>query len=292
MTTFVTLWHWTIPTWFATADAWEKKENIADFLKYADLVIKEFGAYIDFWSTLNEPMMYVFGGYLKGYHPPGQRKPKLAGKVMKNLTEAHNQCYQAVKKHYPQAPVSFVAMLNYFEPADKWNLAEVALVKFLHYYYNVRFFKKTSPNYDYIGVNYYFHDRIVWYPPFKKNEDKWVSDKGWEIYPEGIYHVLKFAKKFKKPIYITENGLADATDKNRAKFINEHLRFVHLAIGGGADVRGYFHWSLLDNFEWSYGWKMKFGLYEMNRETFKRKARPSARVYAKIARTNSVEVET
>lgn len=106
---------------------------------------------------------------------------------------------------------------------------------------------------------------------------------GWEIYPRGIYRVLKDLKKYGKPVYITENGLADARDKQRAKFIRDHLKWIHKAIQEGADVRGYLHWSLLDNFEWDKGYWPKFGLIDINRQV-----RPSAYVYADICRNNGL----
>ncbi|RLC37997.1 glycoside hydrolase family 1 protein, partial [Candidatus Falkowbacteria bacterium] len=162
--------------------------------------------------------------------------------------------------------------------------------KFLHYYFNHRFIKKIKNQYDYFGINYYFHDRIVWYPPFKKNKNEWVNDNGWEIYPEGMYHVLKYAAKFNKPIYILENGISDAKDKDREKFIREHLKYVYKTIQEGVNVRGYFHWSLIDNFEWSYGWALKFGLYEVDRKTFARTPRPSAKFYAEICKNNAIEI--
>ena len=111
---------------------------------------------------------------------------------------------------------------------------------------------------------------------------------GWGIYPEGIYHVLKDLKKYKKPVYITENGLADADDTKRATFIRDHLRFIKKAIDEGADVRGYFYWSLLDNFEWAFGFKERCGLVEINYDTLERKVRPSAYVYKEIALRNAL----
>ena len=105
---------------------------------------------------------------------------------------------------------------------------------------------------------------------------------GWEIYPEGIYHVLKDLKKYRKPIYITENGIADARDEKRAEFIKDHLKWVHKAIEESVDVRGYFYWSLLDNFEWDKGFWPRFGLVEIDYETLERKIRSSAWEYKKI----------
>jgi beta-glucosidase len=114
---------------------------------------------------------------------------------------------------------------------------------------------------------------------------------GWEIYPEGIYQVLKNYAKFKKPLFIMENGLADEGDRKRAKFITDHLKFVHEALNEGIDVRGYFHWSLMDNFEWAEGFSPKFGLYAVDRKTFRRSARPSAKVYGEICKNNEVRVD-
>ena len=118
-----------------------------------------------------------------------------------------------------------------------------------------------------------------------------LTDMGWEIYPEGIYQVIKYLAKYNKPILILENGLADEEDKYRTDFIKEHLYWIHKAIKEGVDVRGYFYWSLLDNFEWAEGYGPKFGLYAVNRQTFKRTPRPSAAVYAEICKNNKVEVD-
>ena len=112
---------------------------------------------------------------------------------------------------------------------------------------------------------------------------------GWELYPEGIYRCLVDLKKYGKPVYITENGLADAKDEKREWFIKESLKNVYRAISEGVDVRGYLHWSLLDNFEWDKGFWPRFGLVEINYETFGRKIRPSAYSYKKICETNSLE---
>jgi beta-glucosidase len=139
---------------------------------------------------------------------------------------------------------------------------------------------------DFIGLNNYHHNRIDY--GFNKNEDKVVSDFGWEIYPEAIYHVLKDLARYKLPIYIAESGVADEADKYREDFIVETLVWVHRALAEGVDVRGYFYWSLTDNFEWAEGFTKKFGLFAVDRRTFARTPRPSVRVYADICRTNQV----
>lgn len=114
------------------------------------------------------------------------------------------------------------------------------------------------------------------------------SDFGWPIDPSGMRDVLKEAAAYGKPLYVTENGIADAKDRRRAAYITGYTGAVRDAIADGADVRGYFHWSLTDNFEWAEGFAPKFGLYGYNRRTLKRTLRPSARVYARIAKANTL----
>jgi len=142
---------------------------------------------------------------------------------------------------------------------------------------------------EFIGLNYYFHNRIKLFK-FNQNENKLVSDMGWEIYPEGIYYVLKNLKKYQKPIYITENGVADREDKFRKDFIKDHLFWMHKAIEDRIDVRGYFHWSLMDNLEWHRGFEPEFGLISIDYHTLDRKPRPSAYYYAKICKENTLGV--
>jgi beta-glucosidase/6-phospho-beta-glucosidase/beta-galactosidase len=112
---------------------------------------------------------------------------------------------------------------------------------------------------------------------------------GWELYPEAIYHVLMDLRKYDVPVYVTENGLADAKDAQREWFIKETLCFVHRAIKKGADIRGYLHWSLMDNFEWADGFWPRFGLIEIDYATKERKPRPSAYAYKKICEDNGIK---
>ncbi|MGB9713341.1 MAG: beta-galactosidase BgaS [Candidatus Bathyarchaeales archaeon] len=110
-----------------------------------------------------------------------------------------------------------------------------------------------------------------------------TSDLGWEIHPEGMLNSLKSMTKFAKPLYITENGVADAKDALRPKFIEDHVKVLEKALSEEKiDVRGYFHWALTDNYEWAKGFKMKFGLFAVNLETKKRKMRESAKTYKRI----------
>ena len=192
---------------------------------------------------------------------------------------------------YPKASVGLTMLANNFQPAHDWNFLEIIFAKLANHFWNDRLVMKLKGDYDFLGLDYYFHDRIIWRPPFIKNLNKEVTDMGWEIYPAGIERVLKNYAKFKKPLFIMENGLADRTDGKRMKFITDHLRYVHQALKQGVQVRGYFYWSLLDNFEWDKGFGPKFGLFSVDRKTFKRTARPSAKLFGEICKNNRLKVD-
>ena len=295
---FVTLWHWTMPVWFVKKGGFEKSGNIKYFVRFCEYIVKEFSAQgesasggkddITYWITLNEPEIYSVNSYLKGIWPPQKKNliPYLS--VIVNLIKAYHESYKIIKKINPGAQVGIAKNNIYFE-AHRNKVHNLMLKKFIDWWWNFYFLNCIKNHQDFIGLNHYFHNRIKNFK-FNQNENKKVSDMGWELYPEAIYYVLKSLKKYHKPIYITENGLADAKDENREWFIKESLQNIHKAIAEGVDVKGYFHWSLLDNFEWDKGFWPRFGLVEIDYETLERKPRPSSRVYAEIAKTNTVEI--
>ena len=293
---FVTLWHWTLPIWVAKQGGWENKKTIDDFARYCDKIVRSLSAdeaglkSVAYRITLNEPEIYTMNSYLRGKWPPasptsqgGPQKKSFFKflKVYRNLANAHKKAYTVIHSTWVSDTQVGIAKNNsYFEG---W------LAPILNWGWNNWFLNRISQHQDFIGLNYYFHNRIKGFK-LNQNNNKQVSDIGWEIYPEGIYHVLKDLKKYNKPIYITENGVADAKDIHREKFIKEHLRWVHKAISKGVDVRGYFYWSLLDNFEWDKGFWPRFGLVEMDYKTMERRVRPSAYEYAKIVKENGFEI--
>lgn len=285
---FVTLWHWTFPLWFSKKGGFEKRKNIKYFLGYVEKVVSSFKNDVNFWLTLNEPEIYSSNSFLTGKWP-SQKKSLLSYlKVFMNLVWAHRKAYKIIKKINPQAQVGLAKNNIYFESVNK-NPFNYFLKKMADFWWNFLFLNKIWLYLDFIGLNYYYHNRIKGLK-FSQNENKEVSDMNWEIYPQGVYYVLKDLKRYKKPVYITENGLADAKDEKREKFIKEHLFWIHKAIEEGIDVRGYFHWSLVDNFEWDKGFWPRFGLIEIDYKTMERKIRPSAYEYAKICKNNELEI--
>ena len=279
---FVTLWHWTMPVWFARKGGFEKNGNIKYFVRFCEYVTKEFKDDVTFWITLNEPEIYTTSSYLKGVWPPQKKNLISYLLVIKNLIKVHRESYRIIKKIEPSAQIGIAKNNIYFE-AYQNKINNWILKKFIDWWWNFYFLNRIKNCQDFIGLNHYFHNRIK-NLKFGQNENKKVSDMGWELHPEAIYYVLKDLKKYNKPVYITENGLADTKDENREWFIKESLKNIHKSISEGVDVRGYFYWSLLDNFEWDKGFWPRFGLVEIDYKTLKRKPRPSSKIYGEIVK--------
>lgn len=282
---FITLWHWTIPIWLRNKGGWQSNKISDYFVRYSKKLVEAFGKDVQFYITLNEPEIYASNSYFLGIWPPQKKNILTYLRVFHNLIKAHRKAYKAIKKVNPEAKIGIAKNNIYFE-AYQNKLVNWILKKLADWWWNFYFLNRIKNYQDFIGLNHYFYNRINY--GFNKNENKKVSDMGWELYPEAIYYVLKDLKRFDKPIYITENGLADAKDEKRAWFIFESLRNISQAIDNGVDVRGYLHWSLMDNFEWDKGFWPRFGLLEINYKTLERKIRPSAKFYRDICLANGV----
>lgn len=281
LTPFITLWHFTLPDWFVAKGGFTKRKNVEYFTKYCTRVVSSLKDHSAQWATFNEPMVYASNGWVRGSWPPfkfGHFGSMI--KVADNLAKAHKEAYDAIKKEDPDADVGIVKDNIYFHSDKKpWNIVRA---KFLNWFWNHRFLNKIDNHCDNIGLNYYFHS----YYGNSSNYPK--SDMGWELYPEGLYHMLMDLKRYDKPVFVAEAGIADEKDNNRAWYIKELVYNMHKAIEDGVDLRGYMYWSLLDNYEWAFGYQKRFGLVEVNFETKERKIRDSAYEYRKICQSNTL----
>jgi beta-glucosidase len=291
---FTTLHHFTNPIWFADKGGWTNKKAPFYFARYAEYVVKNLSG-IRYWITINEPLILVLNGYIRGKWPPFVKSFFEARGAKKNLLAAHVEAYKKIKDTNPAAEIGIAKNNIYFEPY-KSRLISRIFTRYIDKSWNIKPLDVINKHQDFVGLNYYFHNTIKvklskpesW---FNHNKNEEVSDFCWEIYPEGIYHITKQAwRKFKKPIFIFENGVADADDDQRSGFIKSHLKWLYKAIEEGVDVRGYFHWSLLDNFEWAEGFDKRFGLVHTDFETFKRIPRKSFFVYQKICEDNTIVI--
>lgn len=276
---FVTLWHWPFPLWLSAKGRFERKKNMIYFERYCRTVGNAYKNDVTYWMTLNEPEVYAANSYIKGKWPPQYKNVFLGWRVYKNLIQAHRVAYDALRAINPNFQISIAKHNVYFEAYGykavnrvlKWGSDKV---------WNFYFLDKTRDKLDFIGLNHYFHNRINY--GFNKNENERTSDIGWELYQESLYHSLIELKTYQKPVIICENGLADAQDTRRADFIRSSVQQMARAVSEGLDVRGYFYWSLLDNFEWDSGFGPRFGLVEVDYPTLGRKIRKSAWEYKRL----------
>lgn len=317
----VTLHHFADPLWFADQGGFLAKDAVERFSRYAERVVGELGDLCDFWCTINEPNIYSSFGYHLGEFPPG-RSGDIAGAIRAQaaLARAHAAAYRVIHQAQPGARVGWAHHYNIFDPFNPRSpldrLPAAALDRvfndfFPHALYRgrARFpfsllagdLSEVRDTYDYVGINVYARDYVIfslshWAQLFGKRYvapgaprgDQGMSSAYGEAYPNGVLRVARRASALGKPIYVTENGVADATDRLRPWLIIEAARAMGKALSEGIDLRGYFHWSLVDNFEWSEGWGQHYGLYALDPITQRRTPRRSAALYREVVHANAL----
>lgn len=301
----ITLLHFTLPLWFSESGGFERSDSPQIFARYAAFVVENLKDYCHHFATINEPIVFASNGWLRGTWPPFKRFAMfdfltitnsgrqhearykkgimpffLYLRVVKNLALAHNQAYDAIKKVLLASDVSIVKHVILFH-SNKNPLNKIVAM-LMNWWWTHRFMKKVYEKCDSIGLNYYFHKKFGDTTVYEK------TDMDWDIYPQGIEECLMMLNRYDKPLYVSESGIADARDKYRAEYIKKQVGGVWNAIQRGADVRGHFYWSLLDNYEWALGFEKRFGLVEIDYDTLERKIRPSAYVYKEICEQNAV----
>lgn len=274
LTPIVTLWHFTLPTWFAQKGGFSHRDAPRIFARYCAYVTEKLGNEATLWVTINEPLIWANGGYATGKWPPFRSNPFSFLSVVQSLIRSHKMAYTAIKESNPNLEVG-IAKHNMYFYADSfwWNRM---ISKFMVWFWNMRFLRAIDSHQDFIGLNFYITKK------FGKKDVFPQTEMGWDINPEGFYHCLMELTQFAKPVYVLENGLADSEDAQRAGYISGHISALKRAIDDGLDVKGYMHWSLLDNFEWSFGFSRRFGLVEVDFNSQTRTVRPSAYVYKEI----------
>ena len=291
MSVMLTLWHFTLPGWLADCGGWENFKAPFYFERFIKRIVPEIAEYVDFWVTLNEPGVYIYETYTARAWP--NAKKSLIGQIKTffNLTAAHKKAYKYLHKAFPTGkPVGIANNILSFQPFHKHSILEQIAVSLNDIFVNHLFYLFTKNTHDFLGINYYLHIRFKhpgFTPQMQDLQTHEASDMGWEIYPEGLFDVLSDLSD-DIPIYITECGIASTNDDRRNRFLISYLQEVARAIKVGVDVRGFFYWSLLDNFEWHLGFEPRFGLVEVDYQTQARHIRPSALVYTDIIQHNGI----
>lgn len=344
VTTFATLFHFTLPDWLAAAGGWTTAYAVSEFKRFSELIVAEFSDLVDYWITINEPLAYVYQSYVAGLWPPGIKSDYLSAfKAVRRLLEGHTAAYDAIKAVKPDAQVSYTLHWRPFMPKNPLNPLDHMVRFYRDFTFNqlfssslesgeVRFPFPINLNKeiisisgpveglkgkcDYLAINYYTRElsrfRSSWpidiFGESSPDRELAVNDIGWEVYPQGLFDLLTrdtLAYQFnldgsRRPVIITENGYASSfaadldqgdwslADQKRVDYLVTHVQEIHRAIAAGVDVRGYLHWSLLDNFEWAEGLKARFGLIRVSYPTQERILRASAKVYAEIAKNNAI----
>ena len=312
----VTLHHFTDPLWLGELKAWEKSSVVPLFEKFTVKVVKALKDYCSLWCTFNEPNGYALEGYVRGNYPPGKTDLKLGVQVQANMVRAHAAAYYAIHRLQPDARVGYALHFRPQVPSHSWSPLDRLMRSIRFTGINLAFPSAISTGtlvspigrmsipeargtQDYFGLNYYFVDTVAFdlrnraelfsRSFFSKGTD--VSDAGTNAnIPEGFTWSIKWVVKAfpNVPILVTENGIEDGSDRIRPRYIAQHVHAMWRAVNFNLPVRGYFHWSLVDNFEWVYGWNQKFGLWGLNPETQERTKRPSADLFSEICRENGL----
>ena len=320
ITPMVTLYHFTLPLWFAKKGGWLWSGAPAAFAWFAGKAGATFGRRVDLWCTINEANVYAFKSYATGEWPPGDTDTVKMAHVLAALMKAHALAAAALRKNDTfdadgdgkATRIGIAHHVRVFEPASPSALDQVVTAA------TEAVFNESFPlavktgrieisipgavtidepvaglkgSLDWLGLNYYSRDFIradlsnpslsVQYTPAARPK----NDLGWDEYPEGLYLLLHRFSKYGWPLIVTENGVADAAGNARPAFLRAHLYAVDRALADGVKVEGYFHWSLIDNFEWADGYTAKFGLFsvDMNDPNLVRRPTSAVKVFQEAA---------
>jgi beta-glucosidase len=303
----VVLHHFSNPPWLNAIGGWTNPEAIPAFVDYVTKLAKALRGHVQFWNTFNEPDTYACCGYLIAEFPP-QQKGQLVSyrKIIRHMAEAHQQVYSVLRdigSGLGPVEIGFSKNWTFFEAYQKHLPWDAFIAMFLHSQMNTFVLESflgegRHEHSTFLGVNYYGRIRFKHFQPlvptFGFSCDDLAKmgvacDDMLERYPPGLQIALEgMYKKYRLPIYLTEHGSASRDEKFRERDLKENLASLHRAIEGGVDVRGFYYWSLLDNFEWQFGYSKKFGLIGVDFEDDKlpRRMKKLGEIYREICKEN------
>jgi beta-glucosidase len=310
----VTLMHFTLPKWAAEAGGWTNADTITQFEAFVRHVVPVLAPDVDLWCTVNEPNVYAVSAYLNGNYPPGEKDANAdMASVFLNLLKAHAAAAKAIHELEPGAQVGVAHHVRIFQPATSSAL-DTAIAGLSDDFFNesvpranatgrVKLYQPGAfdidelvpglqGSFDYLGINYYTRDTVradlasATFSNLYVPDGRPTNDEGWDIYPDGLYIFLTRFQAYGVPMIVTENGIADHEGSTRPKYLAQHIDALERAVHDGADVRGYFHWSLMDNFEWDSGYTPRFGIYRVDVNTdpqLVRQPTPAVATFKQIA---------
>jgi len=281
----VTFHHFTTPLWLAARGAWESEDAPDRFGRFVERAAAHFGDLIGRACTINEPNVIGVMGYTIGEFPPGV-KDDLGRHVAVNeqMVRSHRRAVEALRSGPGSFPVGLTLSMAEFKAEEGGEGVRDAAEEILE-----NTFLRGTEGDDYVGVQCYTRMHFGPQGQAENDPDVPLTEMGYEYWPQAVeYTVRRTADYAKIPVIVTENGIATDDDSVRIAFVHEALQGVLRCIADGVDLRGYFVWSLLDNFEWNQGYRPKFGMVAVDHETFERRPKPSASWFGEVARTNSL----
>jgi beta-glucosidase len=310
----VTLHHITNPRWLAERGGWERSETVDLYTRFVQRVIEALSPFCDLWCTISEPNIYAYRGYLAATWPPGRSDFGTAVRVVRNLLLGHAAAYQVIHEVQPDGRVGLAHNMRIFDPARRRSPLDRFVTALFDRIHNqsilnalkrglwspplgLGFALKLRGTLDWIGLNYRTRElvafdrtrsRTFFGRRFHADDAERLDGGCGELYPQGILLCLQRLARLDLPIYITENGIPDDDDDQRPRYLLTHLHQVWRALQRCYPVMGYYHRTLVDNFEWGEGWTLRFGLIELNHQTQTRTPRPSAQLYADLIRANAI----
>jgi len=313
----VTLHHFTNPVWLQELGGWTNPEAPALFERFVEATVAALGDLVDDWITINEPNVYAYAAYTVGAFPPGEKNLGRALDVIGQLVRAHARAYAVIHRLRPGARVGIAHHYRGIHPAHRWNPVELASAALRNRVFNESIpravhdgwlrlpgrstrIRQAAGTQDFFGLNYYTSEvvqmdlhrplELFGRSAYPKAAD--LSPSGFIAHsPQGFWRALVWARRFRLPILITENGIEDVADGIRPRYLATHLRQLWRAANFNWRIEGYYHWTLVDNFEWERGWTQRFGLWALDPQSQERRPRPSAEFYADICRTNALSSE-
>ncbi len=309
ITPMLTLHHFTHPRWFHERSPWHEGRSIESFVRYVERIAPELLDRVPLVVTLNEPLVWALGGYGEARFPPGERDLDLMMLSLHHMLGAHREAYDIIKHHNPAGQVGIAHNFIVFKRAPHGLAIDRNIKRLIHHFYNRMIIEAFESDrlrvwfplvltydepiqldnaIDFWGINYYSRLHVRFKLNFERPFDlsyiarssgEGINDLGWEIYPRGLHKVVRWVGETGKPMYITENGIAVADDSRRLAFLESHLQALEEIVRDGYDIRGYFHWSLLDNYEWLEGTRARFGLVHVDYKNYARTVKPSGQFY-------------
>ncbi|QTL99183.1 beta-glucosidase [Iocasia frigidifontis] len=332
----VTLYHWDLPQKLQEKGGWENRDTVKYFNEYVQLMYRELGDFVPRWVPHNEPFVVAFSGNFLAEHAPGYQDLGKAIQVAHNLLLSHGMAVKGFRESGLNGEIGITLDLNHVYAAsdsesdrlarnycdafnNRWFLDPIFKGKYPEILMNLyqeelnkieiedKDMDIISQEIDFLGINYYSRavvsydeDSFFKYKQLAPQKSEYTA-MDWEIYPEGLYDLLKRLNRdyTSKPLYITENGAAfddqltedgKVYDKNRIKYLEKHIKAAHKAIRDGVPLKGYYLWSLMDNFEWAYGYSKRFGIIYIDYENKQRRIlKDSARWYQELIAQNGLK---